>query len=333
MVTNPFTTRPGGLAGLLRALILVLLPAIAVPAFAMADDAPATVQDPPAADATAPDTTGTVTPDPATYSETTPPADGTVVVEPEPTAPPATTTDPVVETPTEPEVVPTPVTVPDVVVTTPELVATPAVGPDDASAKLMPVVVVPPSNADAVPARVGDAVAAVPPGITAAALSSSITLSAGTDTPVGPVTEAAPADPAGPSASALSGLLTRDAALHQDLFTLDPHLMRAPAPVAPTAIPAGLGTLGDQGASALFSEAVEAPIGTISSGSSLLAVLAGYVLPGVGGPPASTLIMFVLVGLIVAIARAPRPQLSERAFAGALLGAASGHGLGVQRPG
>ena len=103
--------------------------------------------------------------------------------------------------------------------------------------------------------------------------------------------------------------------------------------MAPTAIPAGLGTLGDQGASALFSEAVEAPIGTISSGSSLLAVLAGYVLPGVGGPPASTLIMFVLVGLIVAIARAPRPQLSERAFAGALLGAASGHGLGVQRPG
>ena len=335
MVTNTFTTRTGGLPGLLRALILVMLLALAVPAFAMADDAPATVQDPPAADATAPDTTGTVTPEPATYSETTPPADGTVVVEPEPTAPPATTTtDPVAETPTEPEVVPTPVTVPDVVVTTPELVATPAVGPDDASAKLMPVVVVPPSNADAVPARVGDAVAAVPPSITAAAAaSSSITLSAGTDTPVVPVAETSPPDPAGPSASALSGLLTRDAALHQDLFTLDPHLTRAPAAVAPTAIPAGLGTLGDQGASALFSEAVEAPIGTISSGSSLLAVLAGYVLPGVGGPPASTLIMFVLVGLIVAIARAPRPQLSERAFAGALLGAASGHGLGVQRPG
>ena len=75
VVTNPSTTRPAGLPGLLRALILVMLLALAVPAFAMADDAPATVQDPPAADATAPDTTGTVTPEPATYSETTPPAE------------------------------------------------------------------------------------------------------------------------------------------------------------------------------------------------------------------------------------------------------------------
>jgi hypothetical protein len=43
--------------------------------------------------------------------------------------------------------------------------------------------------------------------------------------------------------------------------------------------------------------------------------------------------MFILVGLIVAIARAPRPQLSERAHDGALLGAARGHGLVVCRPG
>lgn len=339
MVTVRTTTTIGGLSGLLRALILVMLLALAVPAFAMADDAPATVLDPPVADTTNADTTGAVTPDPGTYSETTPPVvDETPVVEPEPTAPPATTTpDPVAEAPTETEIVPTPAPVspPDVVVTTPELVTTPAVGPDDASAKLLPVVVVPPVSADTVPARVGDVVASVPAGISAAtALSSSLTLSAGTDTPVGPVAAAPATEPAGPSASAISGLLTRDAALHQNLVTLDPHFARAPlAAVATTPIPQGLGRLGDEGTSALFSEAVEAPIGAVTSGSSLLAVLAGYVLPGVAGPPASTIIMFVLVGLIVAIARAPRPQLSERAFAGVLVGAASGHGQGVQRPG
>jgi hypothetical protein len=94
----------------------------------------------------------------------------------------------------------------------------------------------------------------------------------------------------------------------------------------------GIG-LGDEVVSTLFGESVVAPIGTITSGSSLLAVLAGYVLPGVGGPPATTLIMFVLVGLLVAIARAPRPQLSERLWSGSLMGAASGHGLAVCRPG
>ena len=86
------------------------------------------------------------------------------------------------------------------------------------------------------------------------------------------------------------------------------------APVGATAIERGPGMpFGEESHSTLFSESVAAPIGAVGSGSSLLAVLAGYVLPGVGGPPASTLIMFILVGLIVAIARAPRPQLSERA--------------------
>ena len=85
--------------------------------------------------------------------------------------------------------------------------------------------------------------------------------------------------------------------------------------------------------SALFAETIGAPIGAIASGSSLLAVLAGYVLPGVAGPPATSIIMFILVGLIVGLARAPRPQLSERLHLGGLLGARSGHGLAVCRPG
>ena len=74
-------------------------------------------------------------------------------------------------------------------------------------------------------------------------------------------------------------------------------------------------------------------MGGIQSGSSLLAALAGYVLPGVAGPPATSIIMFILVGLIVGLARAPRPQLSERLHLGGLLGARSGHGLAVRRPG
>ncbi len=62
-------------------------------------------------------------------------------------------------------------------------------------------------------------------------------------------------------------------------------------------------------------------------------MLAGYVLPGVAGPPATSIIMFILVGLVVGMARAPRPQLSERLHLGGLLGARSGHGLAVCRPG
>ena len=101
-------------------------------------------------------------------------------------------------------------------------------------------------------------------------------------------------------------------------FTLDPQQVRSPvAPVGATTIERGPGMpFGEESGSALFSESVAAPIGTVGSGSSLLAVLAGYVLPGVGGPPASTMVMFILVGLIVAIARALRPQLSERAHDG-----------------
>jgi hypothetical protein len=125
------------------------------------------------------------------------------------------------------------------------------------------------------------------------------------------------------------------AALREEFFTLDPDRGRSPvAPVDATAIERGPGTaFGEEGGSTLFSESVSVPFGSVTSGSSLLAVLAGYVLPGVGGPPASTIVMFILVGLIVAIARAPRPQLSERAHDGALLGAARGHGLVVCRPG
>ena len=76
-----------------------------------------------------------------------------------------------------------------------------------------------------------------------------------------------------------------------------------------------------------------APIGSAPSGSSLLAVLAGYVLPGSSGPPASTLVMLIVIGLILGVGYAARPQLTEALASQRLLGASSGHGMAVRRPG
>ncbi len=76
-----------------------------------------------------------------------------------------------------------------------------------------------------------------------------------------------------------------------------------------------------------------APLNVAPSGSSLLAVLASYALPGGSGPPASTLVLFIVIGLILLVAAAPRPGLSERVVASGLLGASSGHRLAVRRPG
>ncbi len=128
---------------------------------------------------------------------------------------------------------------------------------------------------------------------------------------------------------------TPGGALHQDLLTLDPNHARPIAAVPPPTIDQGKGQAlaGRVTDPSLFAQTAVAAVGGIHSGSSLLAVLAGYVLPGVAGPPATSIIMFILVGLIVGMARAPRPQLSERLHLGGLLGARSGHGLAVCRPG
>ena len=100
-----------------------------------------------------------------------------------------------------------------------------------------------------------------------------------------------------------------------------------------TAIERGPGTaFGEEGESTLFSESVTVPIGTVSSGSSLLAVLAGYVLPGSSAPP-TTLMLLMLVGMLSLALFAPRPRLSERVVALGLLGARSGHHEAVRRPG
>jgi hypothetical protein len=75
------------------------------------------------------------------------------------------------------------------------------------------------------------------------------------------------------------------------------------------------------------------PTGAAGTGSSLLAVLAGYVLPGSGPAPPATLVMLVLLGLILAAVYAPRPAGSERIWLSGLLGPSAGHGMAVRRPG
>jgi hypothetical protein len=78
---------------------------------------------------------------------------------------------------------------------------------------------------------------------------------------------------------------------------------------------------------------IVAPLGGLpASGSSLLAVLAGYVLPGGGAPP-STLVLFIVVGLILGIGLAGAPRGYERLALGRLVGASEGHSLAVPRPG
>ena len=76
-----------------------------------------------------------------------------------------------------------------------------------------------------------------------------------------------------------------------------------------------------------------APEGVATGGSSLLAVLAGYILPGSGPAPPATLMMLVLLGLILAAVYAPRMAGSERIWLSGLLGPSTEHGLAVRRPG
>ncbi len=87
------------------------------------------------------------------------------------------------------------------------------------------------------------------------------------------------------------------------------------------------------GAGAAFAPRFVAPIGTAPTGSSLLAVLAGYVLPGSGGAPASTIVLFIVLGLILGLTYGAFPQMTERLALGNLMGASRGHGLAVRRPG
>jgi hypothetical protein len=298
--------------------------AMLVPSLAMADPAATSgevVATAPAAPTDATPVTNQPVTDPAAAGA--PVTETPVVIEtpaPQAPAPPPSTVDPTV--PPEAEATPAPAPAPAPVATDPgtpsALPGTPdapkaTVEPDKVPLAALvpdhnPSVVLPPvSPKVSVDASVPDAPISVAPAVT---------------TPrhqVAPVT---------PKVSTAGG------ALQQDLLTLDPNHARTVAVPPPTLDPAkGQPLAGRVTDPSLFAQSAVAAVGGIRSGSSLLAVLAGYVLPGVAGPPATSIIMFILVGLIVGLARAPRPQLSERLHLGGLLGARSGHGLAVCRPG
>jgi hypothetical protein len=115
--------------------------------------------------------------------------------------------------------------------------------------------------------------------------------------------------------------------------TLDPARVVVPAVAEARGGPATPAREAFAAAEAEFpAPQVVAPDGPAPS-QSLLAVLAAYILPGSGPVPASTLLMLVLVGLILAAVFAPRPGGAERIWLSGLVGPRVGHGLAVRRPG
>ncbi len=85
----------------------------------------------------------------------------------------------------------------------------------------------------------------------------------------------------------------------------------------------------------VFSARVEAPIVPIGAGgSSLLAVLASYIIPGSGPVPMSLAItLLAQVAVLLMMMRAPRQRLAERVVLIGLTAGMTGHRRAVQRPG
>ena len=84
----------------------------------------------------------------------------------------------------------------------------------------------------------------------------------------------------------------------------------------------------------VFAARVEAPMSAVAGGSSLLAVLASYALPGTGPVPMSlALVMFAQLAIMLGMMRAPRVHLSEQLVIVGLLAGDAGHSRAVQRPG
>ena len=299
---------------MLLAAVAMLLPSLAMADTASAGEVVTTAPAPPT-DTTTPAADQPAAPAPSDTPVTEAPAGPPTTEAP---APPPSTTDPT--TPPEAEATPAPAPAP---VATDPAAGTPSALPGSPDA---PKAVVEP---DKVPlaALVADHGPAVLPAPTTK-------ISVDASVPDAPVaakpTAIAPRHRTPPPAH----VSTSSAALHQDIFTLDPSRTRAVAAVPSTIERVkGMPLAGRIAEPTLFAETAVAAVGGIRSGSSLLSVLAGYVLPGVGGPPATTIVLFMLVGLIVGLARAPRPQLSERLHLGGLVGARPGHGLAVCRPG
>jgi hypothetical protein len=179
--------------------------------------------------------------------------------------------------------------------------------------------------------------APMPPGERLAAAVAAPALSIAPAAPDAPVAAAPMAVPSTPDAPAAAKAAATPKAselfLTTSLGSVDttPELTVAEASAPP---PPGPGDdFVPDGPSVDIAPTFVAPIGAAPSGSSLLAVLAGYVLPGGGGAPASTIVLLIVLGLILGVTYGAFPQMTERLAAGRLLGASAGHGLAVRRPG
>jgi len=142
------------------------------------------------------------------------------------------------------------------------------------------------------------------------------------------VTPAGAADPSGPLADK-----TIESAGFYDPISLKRSNEIASAPSPRVQGTAAFGAPTQPGPSP-FDMHLEAQGGPAPVGSSLLAVLASYVLPGSGSLPLqSTLFLFVQLAVILAFALAPRPGQGERLVLWGLLRSQAGHRLAVRRPG
>jgi hypothetical protein len=270
-----------------------------------------TTTTPPAADQSTPPATDEATPtQPATPTDdgTTTPTDDGAGAAP---APPPSESAPVVTDPASDGSTPAPQPV--------EAVPTPTITPLPVPPDT-PVVTPDPRPATAISASTWSA--ATPQQAT-------VTLPTGPEDQVTPAVAATAPDAAPPAKHPVA-----PAAPAPDLehFTLDPSgpaVQQITAPARPDPVAFGHEAQPPENLTVeLVTPQVAAP-----AGSSLLAVLASYILPGSGPVPPATFMMLVLLGLILAVAYAPRPGGSERIWLSGLLGPGSGHDPAVRRPG
>ncbi len=313
-------------SGALGLFLMLALPGLAGAAPAVAD--PTLAEQPTAAatpttEATPVDTTG----------QTAPPAEATPPAEQQPAqpAPSGDGTTPVTDegagaAPAPPPSESTPVTAPTSDGSTPapqpiEAAPAPSTGSSLPVQPDAPVVPADQRPAAALTASAWDA---------AAAPTQTVTLPKGPESQVAPAVAAMAPDPApaadrpDPPAPPATRDLTH--------FTFDASGPIAQAITAPRQVAPVPFTHEVQPPENMTVELV-APQSAAPGGSSLLAVLASYILPGSGPVAPSALMMLVLLGLILAAVYAPRPAGSERIWLSGLLGPRAGHGLAVPRPG
>ncbi len=129
------------------------------------------------------------------------------------------------------------------------------------------------------------------------------------------------APPPEPSRSEFSPALSLEPSSAQPASTS--RAAAAAAPGAPAQQPLGHNPF----------DTISAPGGPAPDSSSLLAVLASYVIPGGGAMPGSTLLLLVQLAVILAVFYAPRLGIGERVLALGRLGPRFGYRTVLARPG